>query len=1212
MNGLVSLAVLPGLILMPCHGFEILLSLPTEVSASISDSLLPDRSGQRDVAGEGDPDSAILWDPVVTPWAWSELDPAWQPVGQPEPPETFLAFWEASPSVFPSQVVTPLLPVVLQAEEAEGDGMPVAEVGPGLEPGDQNDAAWVPPDADGAVPAEAAEDPVAPRERLLVEQEVGECTIKGEVYDKASLDPIRGAIVTVAGTPRSDETDAEGRFEIGGLPSGDYTVNILALDYSILEMPASPRPDSPATLRVGLTIKPTDDGDGEFILPEETVVGEYVESSQGDFNLSLVGEAPKLAAGINRDEFKKSAVSDAGEAIAKVSGANIVDGKYAVVRGLADRYVTTTFNGGQIASADPSRKAVQLDLFPTNVIESIVVDKTFSPHLAGDFGGGAIDIITRAFPEERILDFKFKLTYNDALEDTIYTVPHRSLGTFGDLGLPMPSSLEVFAPNGDTEGFLDRTTSTPDELRPLYQELHASGGLKPRQVDSDLGYGYGMTYGETFELPNDMRFGLMLSGGYNKGDSSNTSPVTNPVRSFTRDDYSRGVDWVLFGSGALEMNEHNVIQGTWMRRRASSDDVSKTRQIVDDEENLNYGFHMPNVATGLADSRNNDYGTDFIYEGTAWDINPLSRELEIRQIQGQHALSDRSLRFEWSLTDSESLESRPNSTHFEFGTLNFSSQALAGVIEQNEAIRAAQAVEYARLLGLEDPETYTWETIEGPVRDAGAGALYDRVTRQTTVIPDDDRAPVETLVHARYSGSVPGKQRSTRRTESTNEESTHSQFATYMPIFFNENDEEEFFEFGFGMSKLEKSRQTTARQYDLFIQNNSAVDSGYPGDDTFNGPGGRGEITAGNPNLIGEDFTGDSGTGPFYLNALTDNGLENIFTRLDQTAGFLSGRLEYGDFFLSGGVRYEKEEYEIDIAGSPLAAFTDEQIAANGWEQRDEEEDWLPSVTAGLSTFDDRVNWLVAWSETVARPTFWEFIPSQTFDQANGIGRRGNNTLSPTQISNYDLSISYQATDLWLFRLSLFHKDLVNPLVNFFENGVLFYSDSFLDSNTGQRTPFTATINGVELEAELAELGPFSLRGNFTYIDAVLDYTYVAAGVPTDVSSQLPFQPEQILNLNLGYANEDLGLTANLIYNFTGEYPTVLRRTPEDFEIRREAISTLDLVVSKTFETDHVDWIVRGGIKNIFDTQDVSRYGDQIFRSDDLGRSYYLEVEAKF
>ncbi|MCB1129387.1 MAG: TonB-dependent receptor, partial [Verrucomicrobiae bacterium] len=103
---------------------------------------------------------------------------------------------------------------------------------------------------------------------------------------------------------------------------------------------------------------------------------------------------------------------DAAEALSKVTGATVADGKYAVVRGLADRYTFTTLNGLELPSADPDRKAFQLDLMPSKFIEKVDVKKTFTPDMGGGFAGGSIDIVSRSFPDDFLFDFRLGTAYN--------------------------------------------------------------------------------------------------------------------------------------------------------------------------------------------------------------------------------------------------------------------------------------------------------------------------------------------------------------------------------------------------------------------------------------------------------------------------------------------------------------------------------------------------------------------------------------------------------------------------------------------------------------------------------------------------------------------------------------------------------------------------------------------------------------------------------
>jgi hypothetical protein len=111
---------------------------------------------------------------------------------------------------------------------------------------------------------------------------------------------------------------------------------------------------------------------------------------------ALLAERAKAAAStesFGTEQIAKSGVSDVGAIIGKISGATVSEGKFAVVRGLSDRYVSTTLNGVNLPSADPYRQSAPLDLFPAQVIDRVIVTKTFTPDQPGTATGGGIDVI---------------------------------------------------------------------------------------------------------------------------------------------------------------------------------------------------------------------------------------------------------------------------------------------------------------------------------------------------------------------------------------------------------------------------------------------------------------------------------------------------------------------------------------------------------------------------------------------------------------------------------------------------------------------------------------------------------------------------------------------------------------------------------------------------------------------------------------------------
>lgn len=126
-------------------------------------------------------------------------------------------------------------------------------------------------------------------------------------------------------------------------------------------------------------------------------------------------ERAKAAASIvsfGSEQISKSSVRDAADIVGRVSGATVAEGKYAVIRGLTDRYSAATLNGAELPSADPYRRSAGLDLFPAKIIDRVTVTKTFTPDQPGSFTGGNINIVTKSFPEKGFVSVEIASAYN--------------------------------------------------------------------------------------------------------------------------------------------------------------------------------------------------------------------------------------------------------------------------------------------------------------------------------------------------------------------------------------------------------------------------------------------------------------------------------------------------------------------------------------------------------------------------------------------------------------------------------------------------------------------------------------------------------------------------------------------------------------------------------------------------------------------------------
>ena len=217
-------------------------------------------------------------------------------------------------------------------------------------------------------------------------------SITGTVIDESTKEPIMFGSVIVEGTNNGVNTDIDGKFTIENLEAGTYAIKFVYLglkdkivkDILVKEGEA--------------TVVNTSMGEDPIVLDMEvTVVGEKITNTETAV-LSMKKESTAVLDGISSKEISKSGDNNAAAAVKRISGVTVEGGKYVYVRGLGDRYGKTTLNGADIPGLDPNKNTVQMDLFPTNLLDNIIVYKTFTPDLPGDFTGGYIDVLTKTFP----------------------------------------------------------------------------------------------------------------------------------------------------------------------------------------------------------------------------------------------------------------------------------------------------------------------------------------------------------------------------------------------------------------------------------------------------------------------------------------------------------------------------------------------------------------------------------------------------------------------------------------------------------------------------------------------------------------------------------------------------------------------------------------------------------------------------------------------
>ncbi len=230
----------------------------------------------------------------------------------------------------------------------------------------------------------------------------GELT--GKVMDKEYNDVLPFANVVIKETGTGTTTDFEGNYSIK-LDEGIYTVSFSFIGYETKEI-------SQVQIRAGeVTNVNASIGPLSNELEEVIVKATTAENTEASI-LNVQKKSINLLDGISAQTFSKIGASKAASAVKSVPGVSVQGGKYVYVRGLGDRYTKSILNGVDIPGLDPDRNTIQLDIFPTNILDNIQVVKSFTADYPADFTGGVVNIVTKDFPNKEEYSFSVGAEYN--------------------------------------------------------------------------------------------------------------------------------------------------------------------------------------------------------------------------------------------------------------------------------------------------------------------------------------------------------------------------------------------------------------------------------------------------------------------------------------------------------------------------------------------------------------------------------------------------------------------------------------------------------------------------------------------------------------------------------------------------------------------------------------------------------------------------------
>ncbi|MBX2802654.1 MAG: TonB-dependent receptor [Myxococcales bacterium] len=215
--------------------------------------------------------------------------------------------------------------------------------------------------------------------------------------------PVPSARVYVRGQDATATTDADGRFTLE-LPSGTHDLSVLRNGYATTTLDGVEVPEGDTT-SIDVTLQPA-----KLALDSFTISAPYIEGSVASL-LDERRESASVADVLGAEEMSRSGDGDAAAALRRVVGLTVVGGKYVFVRGMGDRYSSSLFNGSMLPSPEPELRVVPLDLFPSSILESVVIQKTWSPDMPGEFGGGVVQLRTIRPPKEFVMGLSVSGAY---------------------------------------------------------------------------------------------------------------------------------------------------------------------------------------------------------------------------------------------------------------------------------------------------------------------------------------------------------------------------------------------------------------------------------------------------------------------------------------------------------------------------------------------------------------------------------------------------------------------------------------------------------------------------------------------------------------------------------------------------------------------------------------------------------------------------------
>ncbi len=474
-------------------------------------------------------------------------------------------------------------------------------------------------------------------------------TLAGIVIDEDTGEELFGVNIFIPTISGGGVTDLTGKFNIE-LDPGIYTIEVSYITHrkkviEDIEIIAG------RVTRLDITLS-----ESSQELEEVIVSARRMDNNEVSL-LRLQKRSLPVQDGISAQEIERIGFSNSAESMRQVTGASVEGGSYIIMRGLGDRYSISSMDGIVLPTTNPYRNSASLDLIPSSMVDHIVVKKTFSPDLPGNFTGGAVDITTKSLPDRLYFKISTSASFNDqtTLNSNFLRDPinnnYRRLG-FDDgkrelsnewidndylnrlnryIILIQNNQLnenEIASFNSTMRSFSERPFTVQNYTPELDHSLNITAGNRFNIGDSQLGYNLGFNYNKSY-VQYDEREINNYSARIPDGTGSRMRPFQLNKGTESLDKVSNG----FIGSLTYQVNPMHEVTYTSIFNNSASESVL----------DMTDGAYPGALSSGTFNNR---------------AISYMQRQLFNNQIKGRHLMDFVEIR--WSGNYIQSSQYEPN------------------------------------------------------------------------------------------------------------------------------------------------------------------------------------------------------------------------------------------------------------------------------------------------------------------------------------------------------------------------------------------------------------------------------------------------------------------------------------------------------------------------------------------------------------------------